>query len=248
MKLIKIAGDDRVAVHNPPAEFLEQIRLADQSRKEAKELLDQWAQQSLYVQLNYRPGDIRIVGKLICLEGGDYLFRFSSGISTRIFLLTYDEISVETRYADVPYISLRNSDGDELTLSLLRKRPPTAEEFDTVYHQLRDWVRSEAPLIVHIGDDLRSTVMTCKVTESNSGIFSFRGVNVDLAHSVDPSQAGSFRIEHCYKWTQITAYTHNTNLFFSAADGDLMEDIIAKGRYRDGKNALQWCAETKFFK
>ena len=86
--------------------------------------------------------------------------------------------------------------------------------------------------------------MTCKVSESNSGMFSFRGVTVDLTHSLDPSQAGSVRIERCFKWTQITAYTPNTNLFFSVANGDLMEDIIAKGRYRDGKNALRWCVET----
>jgi hypothetical protein len=242
LKLIDIAGADRATAKHPSAECVEQIRM------KAKDILDQWARKSSYVQLTYRRADIRIVGKLICLEGGDYLFRFSSGISTRILLLTYDDISIETRYLDILCVFLRDSAGEELTLSLLRKREPTPDEFDTVYRQLREWVRSEAPLIIHLGDDLRSTAMTCKVSESNCGIFSFRGVNVDVAHSVDPSQAGSFRIEHCYKWTQITAYTHNTNLFFSVADGDLMEDIIAKGQYRDGKNALQWCVETMQFR
>jgi hypothetical protein len=217
-------------------------------RRRAKELLDQWARRASYVQLTYRPSDIRIVGKLIALEGGDYLFRFSSGISTRILLLTYDDISVETQYLDILCVFLRNADGDELSLSLIGKPEPTAEEFDTVYSKLRQWVRSEAPLTVHFGDDLRSTSMTCKVVESNCGIFSFRGVNVDLAHSLDPAQAGSFRIEHCLQWMQITAYTSNTNLLFSVADGDLMEDIIAKGRYHEGTNALQWCVDTTRFK
>jgi hypothetical protein len=242
LKLIDIAGTDRANVKYPFAGCPD-----EQSRKKAKGLLDLWARKSAYVQLTYRSADIRIVGKLIELEGGDYLFRFSSGICTRILLLTYDDISVETKYLDVFSVFLRNSTGDELTLSLVGKREPTAEEFDTVYRQLRVWVRSETHLTVHFGDDLRSTVMTCKVSEPNSGIFSFRGVNVDMAHSVDPAQAGSFRIEHCFRWAQITAYTHNTNLFFSVAEGDLMEDAIAKGRYRDGKNALEWCVETKLF-
>jgi hypothetical protein len=239
---MEIAGDERAIVARRSAECLEPIR------QKAKEALNQWAEESLYVQLTYKPADIRIVGKLICMEGDDYLFRFSSGISTRILLLTCDDVSVETRYLDVLCVFLRDVAGEELMLSLLRKREPTADELDTVYTQLREWVRSEAPLIIHHGDDLRSTAMTCKVTESNCGIFSFRGVNVDVAHAVDPSQAGSFRIEHSFQWTQITAYTHNTNLFFSVADGDLMEDIIAKGRYRDGKNALQWCVETMLSK
>jgi hypothetical protein len=242
LKLIDIAGADRAAVKHPSEEGLEQIR------NRAKDLLDLWARKSAYVQLTYRPADIRIVGKLIGLEGGDYLFRFSSGKSTRILLLTYDDISVESKYLDILCVFLRNAAGDELALSLLGKREPTAGEFDTVYRQLRQWVRSEAHLTVHLGDDLRSTVMTCKVSEPNSGIFSFRGVNVDMAHSVDPAQAGSFRIEHCFQWTQITAYAHNASQFISIADGDLMEDIITKGRYRDGKNALQWCVETALFK
>jgi len=243
LKLIDIAVADRMIMKHPSAECPD-----EQIRQKAKGLLDLWTRKSSYVQLTYRPADIRIVGKLIALEGGDYLFRFSSGRSTRILLLTYDDISVETEHLDTLCIYLRNAAGEELTLSLLKKREPTAEEFDTVYRQLRQWVRSEAHLTVHLGDDFRSTVMTCKVSESNSGIFFFRGVNVDLAHSVDPSQAGSFRIEHCFHWAQITAYTHNTNLFFSVTDGDLMEDVIAKGRYRDGKNALEWCVETRLFK
>jgi hypothetical protein len=242
LKLIEIAEADRAAMTHRSADCVEQIR------KRAKELLDQWARKSSCVQLRYRPADIRIVGKLISLEGGDYLFRFSSGTSTRILLLAYDDIFVETRYLDILYVFLRNANGDELSLSLLRKREPTSEEFDTVYRQLRVWVRSEALLTIHLGDDLRSTVMTCRVSESNSGIFSFRGVNIDMVHSVDPAQAGSFRIEHCSKWTQITAYTHNTHFSFAVADGDLMEDIVTKGRYRDGKNALQWCAETMLLK
>jgi hypothetical protein len=217
-------------------------------RRRAKEILDQWARKSSYVQLAFRPADIRLVGKLISLEGGDYLFRFSSGNSTRILLLTYDDISVETQYLDILCVFLRNADCDELSLSLVGKPEPTAEEFDTVYSKLRQWVRSQAPLTVHFGDDLRSTAMTCSVSESNCGIFSFRGIDVDLAHLLDPSQAGFFRIEHCLQWTQITAYTRSTNLFFSVADGDLMEDIIAKGRYHDGTNALQWCVETTRFK
>jgi hypothetical protein len=238
LKLIDIAVADRPAVRPPAAEYMEKIR------KRAQDLLDQWARRSSFVQLTFRPADIRIVGKLISLEGGDYLFRFSSGISTRILLLTYDDISVETQYLDTLCVFLRNADGDELSLSLVGKPEPTAEEFDTVYSKLREWVLAEVPVTVHFGDDLRSTAMTCKVSESNCGLFSFRGVTVDLVHSFDPSQTGSFRIEHCRRWTQITAYTRNTNTFFSVADGDLMDDIIAKGRYQEGKNALQWCVEA----
>jgi hypothetical protein len=238
LKLIDIAGAERVAVRPPAAEYMDKIR------RRAKDLLDQWARRSSYVQLTYRPTDIRIVGKLISLEGGDYLFRFSSGVSTRILLLTYDDISVETQYLDILCIFLRNADGDELSLSLVGKPEPTVKEFDTVYGKLREWVRAEVPLTVHFGDDLRSTAMTCRVSESNCGIFSFCGINLDLAHVVDPSHAGSFRIEHCFQWTQITAYTGNTNMFFSVADGDLMDDIIVKGCYQEGKNALQWCVET----
>ncbi len=242
MKLIDIAVADRIPFRPPAAEYLEKIR------SRAKELLDQWARRSSFVQLAYHPADIRIVGKLIALEGGDYLFRFSSGINTRILLLTYDDISVETQYLDTLTVFLRNADGDELSLSLVGKPEPTAEEFDTVYSKLRQWVRSEAPVTVHFGDELRSTSMACSIAESNSGIFTFRGLNLDLTHSLDPSQAGSFRIEHCLRWTQLTAYTRTNNQFFSIADGDLMESIIAKGRYQEGKNALQWCIETTRFK
>jgi hypothetical protein len=242
VKLIDIAVAERVAVRPPAAEYMEKIR------NRAKDILDQWARRSAYVQLTYRPADIRIVGKLISLEGGDYLFRFSSGIHTRILLLTYDDICVETQYLDILCVFLRNATGDELSLSLVGKPEPTSEEFDTVYEQLRKWVRSEALVTVHFGDNLRSTAMTCKVSEANCAIFSFRGINVELAHSVDPSQANSFRIEHCLHWTQITAYTGNTHQFFSVADGDLMEDIIAKGNYQEGQNALQWCVEAARFK
>jgi hypothetical protein len=242
VKLIDIAVAESYAVRPPAAEYMEKIR------NRAKDLLDQWAKRSAYVQLTYRPADIRIVGKLISLEGGDYLFRFSSGINTRILLLTYDDICVETQYLDILCVFLRNLAGDELSLSLVGKPEPTSEEFDTVYEKLREWVRSGALLTVHFGDDLRSTAMTCKVSESNCAIFSFRGVNMDLAHALDPSQAGSFRIEHFLHWTQITAYTGNTHQFFSVADGDLMEDIIAKGNYQEGKNALQWCVEAARFK
>jgi hypothetical protein len=242
LKLMNIPGTDRVAVKHPSEEWMEQVR------KKAKDLLDLWARKSSYIQLTFRPTDIRIAGKLISLEGGDYLFRFSSGINTRILLLTYDDISIESGYLDILSVFLRNADGHELTLSLLGKREPTAEEFDAVYQQLREWVRSEALLTVRFGDELRSTLMSCTVSESNSGIFSFRGVNLDLTHSLDPAQAGSFRIERCLKWAQITSYTQHTNHFFSVADGDLMENLAAKGRYSDGINALQWCAETMLFK
>ncbi len=248
LKLIPLVGTHRFAAKQLSPESVEQITKAEQIRKRAKDLLDLWARKSAPVQLTYTPADIRIAGKLIALEGGDYLFRFSSGISTRILVLTYDDISVETKYLDILCVYLRNSAGDELTVSLLGKSEPIAEEFDAVYKKLREWVSSATLLTVHFGDDLRSTVMTCRLFEPNSGIFSFRGVNVNLTHLIDPAQAGHFRMEHCLRWTQITIYTHHTDLFFAIADGDLIDNLAANGRYSEGKNALQWCVETLMFK
>lgn len=242
MKPLHIAAIPGPSLKQPVPLFTEPIR------ERARDLLDLWARKSWWVQLTYKPMDIRIVGTLQSLEAGNYHFRFWFGVASNVLLLNGDDICVQTRSLDVPFVCLRNADGQELFLSVVVRRQPTAEEFCIVYRQLREWIRSKTLLVVRSGDVLLSTASTCEVSELTSGLFSFADLQTGLVHTIDPSQSSSFQIKHFFRSTQVTAYTHNTNVFFSVADGDVMDVISAQRHSPEGKNALQWCVETALAK
>jgi len=209
-------------------------RLAYQ-RKKAETLLNKWVDEQLPIELT--PGSlwVHFMGYLVRLNFdsnlGDFMFKSAFGVSSLVFLLCYDEITVDELIPQKKQVILNMSKfpEDRLRLSAHEGFRPKAEQVQQVCDQFRVWVKLGSSLTVTIGDNMRVSASNCDIKEAGTDTFMLRDLQAKTIHVVFPSESDVIEVDRKESRTGIVLHNRNTNSYISVTDRtESPEEIIQR--------------------
>lgn len=222
------------AKKSPETKRARDVRIA-KLRKQAKELLDKWADEHLPVTLV--AARMHILGHLVHLgneqfnEHGDYLFKTESGISALIYLLCFDEFSINEDLPNQITISMSLSRFPEDTTVLfahLRGFRPTLEKVHEVNEQFRTWAKLGRLLGVGMGDYQRTTYSVCNMAEHNDSAFVLEEKNAKCLHIIIPELSDSIEIKRTEHSTAITLHRRGSGSMVTIFDVAGQDDPLSR--------------------
>jgi hypothetical protein len=197
-------------------------KLAD-ARKKAAALLTEWVDQEADVLLIVGP--LKFFGVLVKSgEGpdnvGNFMFKSSFGVSALVFLVTFDEISVNTYPSLSPTIHLSHSldISAGFVLTIVKGLQPKPEQIIEVHEQFHLWSKLQINVQVHVSDAFKSSIYRCSIKEASPQVFAFKVEEADILHLINVEQSSQIEVIRKDGNTTITLHNRSSNSYLLISD------------------------------
>lgn len=190
---------------------------SEERRRGGIELLNDWSDKHVPVELMACMSGIKIMGNLVKLQmspdHNDFMFKTPFGIVATVFTLIYDDIHVDDLLpnAQVVFLSMSRFPEDDLRLEAIPSYAASTENVKAAGDVFDAWVKENAKLIVTIGDDMRISACICEMTKAGDSAYMLTDNQAKTIHMVFPDESGIIVIEHHDSGAEVTLHNLRTN-------------------------------------